>query len=340
MAPPQVPGLNIPLLEGPLVLGYLWSYMLYGVLIVQMYIYYMHFTKDHKGIKIFEWTLFLLETVFTIFTTIAAWNQFGKNWGDVQSLLLIDWSWEPLPALNGFLATMVQSFYVWRIYNLTKNIFIALFIESVSLMQCILAFFYGIRVSVEGRGIDKLFALTNVISAWLVGAAVCDVLITVTIVTVLARANQRTRFKQTTNAITRLIRYTVETGLITSVMAVIELILWLTTGKEYNIHFIGFLVLGKLYSNALVATLNSRASIFGDPQAYKAQASSVPQTSSAFWDDTRSKNAAPASVPLRSHGVHVSRTTEMNTDHGMVIVSELKNDGLVGSHQSKYAQDF
>lgn len=155
---------------------------------------------------------------------------------------------------------MVQSFYVWRIYNLTKNIFIALFIESVSLMQCILAFFYGIKVSwnqqscltslihcgkvsVEGRGIDKLFALTNVISAWLVGAAVCDVLITVTIVTVLARANQRTRFKQTTNAITRLIRFTVETGLITSVMAVIELVLWLTTGKEYNIHFIGSVAL-------------------------------------------------------------------------------------------------
>lgn len=151
---------------------------------------------------------------------------------------------------------MVQSFYIWRIYNLTKNIFIALFIESISLMQCTLSFFYGIKVSldyqkplivinlflkvsVEGRGVDKLFALTNVISAWLVGAAVCDVLITLTIVTVLSRANQRTKFKQTTNAITRLIRFTVETGLITSVMAVIELILWLTTGKEYNIHFIG-----------------------------------------------------------------------------------------------------
>lgn len=59
---------------------------------------------------------------------------------------------------------MVQSFYVWRIYNLTRNIYIALFIESVSLMQCTLAFYYGIKVSIEGRGIDKLFALTPVIS--------------------------------------------------------------------------------------------------------------------------------------------------------------------------------
>jgi len=344
MAALEIPGVNIPLLEGPLVLGYMWSYMLYGILIVQMYLYWINFPKDQVGIKIYVWFMFLLETIFTIFTTIAAWDQFGANWGDPQSLLVIDWSWEPLPSLNGLIAMMVQSFYIWRIFNLTRNVYIAILIECVSLMQCVMAWYFGITVSLEGRGVDKLFGLTSIISAWLVGAAVCDVLITVVIVFVLSRANKRTKFKQTTDAITRLIRFTVETGLITSFAAVVELILWLTT-QHYNIHFIGFLVLGKLYSNALVATLNSRAAIFGDPQGYKAQiASSQQQTTSAFWDDTRSRNVnvtTSASAALRAHTVHVSRTTELNTDHEMVVVSDFKGNDLEGAAQKPtYHRDF
>lgn len=302
---------------GPLALGHMWSHMLYGILMVQMYIYYVHFPKDQIGLKVFVWTVFVLETIFTIFTTIAAWDQFGLNWGEIQSHLIIDWSWEPLPALNGFLAMMVQSFYVWRIYNLTRNIWVSLFIESVSLTQCTLAFYYGIRVSVESRGIDELFALTDVISAWLILSAACDALITITIVFVLQRANRRTKFKQTTSAITRLIHFSVETGLITSVMAVIELILWITS-RQWKIHFIGFLVLGKLYSNALVATLNSRASVFGDLQSYKGWASIMSQIQSTFWDDTRS-------LVVISESTHRMHPSEIGVRRNEMVVN-LKNE--------------
>lgn len=37
-------------------------------------------------------------------TTIAAWNQYGDGWGDLDTLTHIDWSWEPLPPLNGLRA--------------------------------------------------------------------------------------------------------------------------------------------------------------------------------------------------------------------------------------------
>ncbi len=33
-------------------------------------------------------------------TAIAAWNNFGKNWGDVDTLVTIDWAWDPLPIIN------------------------------------------------------------------------------------------------------------------------------------------------------------------------------------------------------------------------------------------------
>ncbi len=48
------------------------------------------------------WTLFFLETVFTVFVTIAAWNMFGSHWGDTEAILILDWSWTPLPPLSSF----------------------------------------------------------------------------------------------------------------------------------------------------------------------------------------------------------------------------------------------
>ncbi|PBK85824.1 hypothetical protein ARMGADRAFT_1017632 [Armillaria gallica] len=327
MAPVEIPGINVPLLTGPLVLGYMWGYGLFGVLTVQMYIYYVYFnSKDDWKMRLYVWFMFLLELIFTIFTTIAAWDQYGPGWGDVDSLMFIDWSWEPLAQLNGIISAMVQSFYVWRIYNLTKNIWVSLIIEVVAIVQCVFAWYIGFSVTVHGRGVEKLLAVSPEVSVWLAGSASCDVMITSTIVFVLYRASSRSDFSQTTSAVTKIIRFTVETGLLTAAAAVAELILWLTQ-SEYNVHFIGFLVLGKLYSNTLVATLNSRALIFGSVStgAYtNSSGSSSLRTSNLFWDDRpRSQNHSTGTQP---QAVLVTRTTDVQDDesHEMIMVSDLK----------------
>ncbi|KAG7447215.1 uncharacterized protein BT62DRAFT_1004793 [Guyanagaster necrorhizus] len=312
MAPVEIPGVNVPLLKrtGPLALGYMWDYGLYGILLVQMYIYHITFRKDKIGFKIFGapihitpihppkqtqvWSLLLLETVFTIFTTIAAWHNFGTGWGDPDTLTTIDVSWEPLPALNGFIAAMVQSFYVYRIWTLTKKLWLALAIEAVALMQCILAFYYGIVVSLRGRGINELFALAPSINACLSGSAACNVLITASIVTILYKSETKVVFSHTTNTVTQIIRYVVETGLVTSVVALCELVLWLTN-RQYNFHFIGFLILGKLYANTALGIINSRALMFSGHQQhqqdYEHQSTFVattPHNTTSYWDESES----------------------------------------------------
>jgi hypothetical protein len=91
-----------------------------------------------------------LETAFTIFTTIAAWDAYGPGWGDTGTLLKQDWSWEPLPAFNGVcesstlyasthsyhhlfqVAAMAQSFYIWRIWTLKKSIWVPILFGYVS----------------------------------------------------------------------------------------------------------------------------------------------------------------------------------------------------------------
>ncbi|KAJ7187266.1 hypothetical protein C8R46DRAFT_1342413 [Mycena filopes] len=339
MAPVVIPGLNIPLLTGPLVLGYMFSYGLYGILVVQVFIYSEAFPKDRPGIKAVAYSIFVFESIFTLFTTIAAWNQYGTGWGDVDSLLIIDWSWGPLPALNGLLAAEAQAFYIWRIWGLTRSIWLPILLGCIMLTQVTVAFYYGIVVSVQGRGIDKLFALSPEITLWLTASAVCDVLISISLVYIFSRQKQRSNFQRTQGMINKLIRFSVETGSITSIGAIIEVILWLATGHKWNIHFIFFLVIGKLYSNMLMATLNARAPLFrGD-----AHTSTAPQSISTFWVDAPSKGQrAPVQASgLNLHhrsgtGVHVTQTTATVRDADTIA---MEMDDFNGSGAGRETPD-
>ncbi|KAJ7761122.1 hypothetical protein B0H16DRAFT_560326 [Mycena metata] len=318
-----IPGIDVALLTGPLVLGYMWSYCLYGILIVQVYTYSESYSRDRAGIKAVVWGMFILETVFTLFITIAAWNQYGLGWGDTDTLVIIDWSWEPLPALNGVLAGMAQMFYTWRIWSLTKQPWLPAIISLVVLTQVTVAFYYGIVVSVEGRGVDKLFALTPEITVWLTSTAAADLLITFSLVWIFSRQKQRSTFPRTFGMINTLIRYSVETGAITSLGAIVEVTLWLTS-HQWNIHFIFFLVLGKLYSNMLLATLNARAPIL---RGELSVTGSAPPTNS-FWADGTVNSPPVSNVNLdSSRGVYISRSVDVAKDVDPIAMEDFSPTG-------------
>jgi len=313
MAPVVIPGVDLPLITGPLILGYLWSYCLYGMLIVQVYMYSQVFTKDILGIKILVWSMFTLETVFTIFCTIAAWNEFGVGWGDLNTLVVIDWSWEPLPALDSILAAMAQCFYMWRIYRLTQKRWLVAIICCPMIAHLAASFYYGIGVSVQDRTFQHLTeSFSPQITTWLAGAAICDFLITISLVLILWRQKQATSVKRTTTIINRLIRFSVETGSVTSLAAIVELILWLAV-RQVNFHFILFLVIGKLYSNMLMASLNSRAPMFQTENT-----TMVSQMQSSFWAEPSPKNSNLRGGSRDHGGIQIARTT--NTDDGTAIV--------------------
>ncbi|KAJ7187264.1 hypothetical protein C8R46DRAFT_1207223 [Mycena filopes] len=320
MAPVVIPGIDVPLLTGPLVLGYMWGCVLYGVLVVQLYIYSEAFPRDRPGIKAVVWTMFTLESVFTLFTNIAAWNQYGPGWGDPTSILFIDWAWGPLPALNGILAAICQSFYIWRIWGLTKSFVIPAFIGCIMLTQVTMSFYYGIVVSIQGRGVDKLFALSPEITVWLTASAACDVAITLALVWVFSRQKKRSNFEGTHGIINKLLRFSVETGFVTTLGAIVEVILWLTS-RQWNIHFIFFLVLGKLYSNMLMATLNARVPLFrGDPTTSSINGGIPPQPTT-FWADAPGKSAPAAGVHHLHPRVHISRTMNVDQDTAPIVMN-------------------
>ncbi|KAF8144066.1 hypothetical protein K438DRAFT_2029318 [Mycena galopus ATCC 62051] len=344
MAPVVIPGLNIPLLTGPLVLGYMWSYFLYGVLIVQVYMYCEAFPRDGLGIKALVWSMFVLETGFSILITIAAWNAFGPGWGDPDTLGELDWTWVVMLALNAILAAMAQGFYSWRIWILTnRRLWLPILVGGVILTQVTAALYSGMVITIRGRTVPQLFALWPEITVWLSGSAACDLLITASLVYILTRHKRISRYQHTTGLINRIIRFNVETGLVTSVAALVEGTLWLTC-REWNIHYIFFFILGRLYSNMLMATLNCRAPIFQPPSPTTI---TVPQSS--FWAEPEIERDQRMNLDLITEaGVNGSRTTSRITADdtiGMsnfdsstdvkgvgsgVVISQKQNPQLVG----------
>ncbi|KAF7351719.1 putative Transmembrane protein [Mycena sanguinolenta] len=261
MATSIIPGVEIGRLTGPLVLGYMWSYCLYGVLLVQIYMYIEMFPNDGRGLKTLVWVMFFFETLFTVLMTIAAWDMFGDGWGDPNVIFQFNWTWGVLPLLSGIHSGIAQGFYIWRIWRLTEQLWLVIPIGLGVLTQLCGLYWFAIEFNIAHWRVESVAPLSGLVTVWLVGSAACDVLITLALTAILWRRKTQTKFAKTTGILNRLIRLSVETGAITSVTAILEFILWLAF-KRFYYHFILFLVLGKLYSNVLMATLNCRSPLF------------------------------------------------------------------------------
>ncbi|CAE6438264.1 hypothetical protein ACGC1H_007007 [Rhizoctonia solani] len=250
---------NIQLITGPLLLGYLFNWGLFGILILQVYIYHISFPNDSRVIKSLVYGLFFVDCVQTALTTHNAWHFLSRGWGDLRVLSDPGWSWIAVPLLSGIVSSTVQLFFAWRIWVLSKSIPLAGLIVAIAVTQGLCAMYSGIKFAIL-NDVTKIATLFPTATVWLGGSALCDFIITISMVTFLARAS--TGFSQTDSVITKLIRMTVETGLVTTTAATVELILYLVYQKN-NLHMIPALALAKLYTNTLLATFNSRSVAFG-----------------------------------------------------------------------------
>ncbi|KAF4580333.1 hypothetical protein EYR38_003229 [Pleurotus pulmonarius] len=92
----------------------------------------------------------------------------------------------------------------------------------------------------------------------LAASVVCDVLITGSLVWYLRRG--RGVFKQTQSLVDRLVIYSINIGLVTSMLSLVAMITWFAMPD--NFIFTTFhILIGKVYVNSLLVTLNTRKTI-------------------------------------------------------------------------------
>ncbi|PBK67515.1 hypothetical protein ARMSODRAFT_959108 [Armillaria solidipes] len=243
---------------GGVVISVFLSILLLGAMIVQLYIYFDRYPKDNIWLKVFIVVLFTLDILNSVFTIMWVYKLLIDNFGNLAALNKSDWTVMTDSLLAGIMAGMVQVFFAWKIWVLTRNYFYVGAIVICALTSSA----GGMATSIGGfRIIDsadwnelrnKLYKLSLV---WLAPAALGDLIITVVITISLQRAKGSIR--QTNRVLNRIIRLTMQNGLLTATVALIDLLLILVVEKKPYYLCVAF-ILPKLYTNSALSSLNAR----------------------------------------------------------------------------------
>jgi len=262
--PPHHAHPNVAEITAPLLLGTVWNWTLYGVLITQFYVYTYNFPDDGKRLKYFAYGIVLLETVQSGLALSDLYYWFGSGFGDLRRIASAHFSVWDGPLLGSVTAVTVQIFFAYRIWVLSgkKSWWLCLLIAVFSAVGGISEASGGIYSYVVkdfSRGVLRTFALV-----WLIGSVVTDGLITLSMLYLLGRRRSEESSFFSKNAISKIVRLTVETNLLTTTVATTALIL-IVVRPDKDWFNCPTAIIGKLYANALLASLNNRIVIRDGP---------------------------------------------------------------------------
>ncbi|KAJ7186108.1 hypothetical protein C8R46DRAFT_1025994 [Mycena filopes] len=248
------PGLNLVL--GPVILGIIINTFIFGIVCMQAITYFTsaRFTTDRRLIKgLVSWAL-ILDTFHSCAIILVVWEYCITHFGDIEFLHTTPWPYSSVP---------IQVFLAWRIKNLSKSWWIFGFLAALSLTSGVLAWISSIR-AVRLSNIRVCYTayvarlLPHTLIPPLAGLPGSDSnrgYVVVGLFHYLRRS--RTGFSQTDNVITALILKSVETAAFSTLTALLDLITF-TVIQNTNVHFIFVLLAGRMYTNTLLTTLNSR----------------------------------------------------------------------------------
>ncbi|KAF9478318.1 hypothetical protein BDN70DRAFT_49117 [Pholiota conissans] len=243
-----------------LLVGFLANWALYGVLILQVYLYTVAFPQDRLPLKFTVYTTLLLETVQTSLITHDAFKFFAFGFTNPMLLDEVSTGWFSIPVLTGIIACVAQGFYCYRIGVITESKLTVGIIIVFSLVQLGGSIAIGIQTK-NAQFFSRVFLKEgSFISTgiWEAGSAVCDLLIA-GIMTYHLRKRD-TGFQYTHDIVTRVIRLTIETGTLTAALAIAVLVLAFLPGHPPYYQSCA-LILGKAYSNSMMVALNSRMKV-------------------------------------------------------------------------------
>ncbi|EMD33486.1 hypothetical protein CERSUDRAFT_87332 [Gelatoporia subvermispora B] len=241
------------LILGPILMGTVVNIFLMGIMLVQCYIYFERFKGDKYWMRPLVWFLLLIDALGSCFDIAMTYNYLVTNFGNVAAIAVTNIGITPYPFLTGITAFVVQCFFAWRIKLLIKSNLLAYFIVALSLLQ-LLASLGTMIGGIIVKDFASLIKIKQISLVWLFGSVVTDIIITVSLVWFLRR--HKTGFSTTDHITDRIIRLTLQTGLLTTTCALGVVIAYLVSDTTMHLAF--GLPLSKLYTNSLMSSLNAR----------------------------------------------------------------------------------
>ncbi|KAF9254511.1 hypothetical protein L218DRAFT_806094, partial [Marasmius fiardii PR-910] len=239
-------------------IGYFLNWGLFGALCVQVFLFYWAFPKDKLHLKLVVYGLFASDIVQTAIITRDAFFRFGTHFGDGTIFLSLQNLWFSVFVINAIDSAVVQLFFAYRITVLSKSKVLGTLVAIVPIEDTFTV------CNLHWSLIPLWTVITFVIQTFLSIAAACDVLITASMVIILSQNRGAGLNPATSDAVTKIIWLTVETGKqpseIETVVAILTMALKIAfPTKAYCNIMID--IIGKIYSNNFLVILNRRIKI-------------------------------------------------------------------------------
>ncbi|KAJ7591424.1 hypothetical protein C8J56DRAFT_562734 [Mycena floridula] len=216
---------------------------LYGVSCVQTWYYFNRYPNDAWYIKLLVATVWFFDTIHQGLISHTVYWYVVTNYSNPEKLNDLVWSILLEVLFNGLVGFLVQSFLTLRVYRLSgESRFLTAVVGSLVFAEfaCSVVFTLRSLKLVTWADLGELKGLSMTVN---VLGAVSDVGIAASLFYFLQ--NSRTGFKKSDTMISKLILFTVSTGLLTSICAIASLISILIWGQTL-IYVAFYFSLGRL----------------------------------------------------------------------------------------------
>ncbi|KAG1752821.1 hypothetical protein EDB19DRAFT_967910 [Suillus lakei] len=284
------------LVIGPTQVCGLLSAVLFGCLACQSYVYFARFPSDHLALKATVSAVILLQLGHFVCIISTLWTMTVSSYGDSSQLRAFPLAADLAIPLSGFTVSIVQTFYIFRLWKFTRNLLLPILCGMLIVGAQILTLILAVRATSAMDLVtfgDLQFLLIGLL---FIARAACD-MITTTGTAWSLRKQRCPDSKETATMIDRLICWTIETGLITSLMAT-ALATWFLVVKQTYVWFAVWLMWPNVVGNSLLTSLNRRLLLRESWKAPRGDAQSRGGEESEP-DNVQSQSYAVASRPTR-----------------------------------------
>ncbi|KAG1821205.1 hypothetical protein EV424DRAFT_868344 [Suillus variegatus] len=280
---------NAELVIGPIQVCGMLGAALFGCLGCQSYLYFVRFSDDHLALKATVSAVILIQLGHFVCVISVLWTMTVSTYGDPSQLAVLPIALNVAVPLGGLTVVIVQSFYAFRLWKLTKNVFLLIFCQMLSVIAqtstCVLA---AKAISATNIADFQLLLIELTFTA----RATCDLITTAGIAWGLKKRRDPEN-EDTVTIINRLIKWTIETGLVTSLMA-LTLAALLPALKQPNYSGIGlWLLFPNVVGSTLLASLNRRSLLRDRASASDPQSRSCTLSTIMFNTGTTQSQADP-----------------------------------------------
>ncbi|KAG2342801.1 hypothetical protein BDR05DRAFT_324372 [Suillus weaverae] len=250
---------NARLVIGPVQVCGLLSAALFGCLACQSYLYFARFRSDHLALKVTVSAIILIQLGHFACVISMLWTMTVSTYGDPSQLTVLPLAADLTVPLSGLTVFMVQSFYAFRLWRLTRSVFLPILCQMLSVIAQTCTFI----VTAKAIFMTDLTVFANsqvlLIEISFIARAACD-LITTAGITWGLKKGRCSAIRDTVTMIDRLIKWTIEIGLVTSLMA-LTLATWFSAQKSQHQDFSWFglwLLWPDVVGICLLTSLNRR----------------------------------------------------------------------------------